>query len=409
MNNFYDILRQRPYLIIIAGVLIIAFAVIILLLLLPSAVPQDDLVDITASSTISTSTTSTSTLVASTSKSNISTPVVIPSTVSTPTKIPVVSPPASSIQVKKSGEIMAWIYPGDPGCAARGEYRDGRKIDVLKPEYYRVGEGGVLEFLTEDNFGCNGYSAENIADISKYSKRQFVTVASSYAVDMGIFLQQALDDRKAIHTLTDFVVDAHFEGVELDFEDFGGWTDNYYDLYKRFAKELGTELHKKGKELMLVGPATANAEQEAWFKWRYGDFVSLPVDMIIIMTYDYQFDHGAGNPVAPFEWIEDSIEWALSKFPDKKRLGAGIPSYGYRGITGTQSLRVLNRGEITDAVGNISGTRDVSSGELVYTTGDTKYYYQDSTSMDQKYSRIAAYGLAGVSVWSLGGNPWFVR
>lgn len=325
------------------------------------------------------------------------------------TTTPIVATKTPVRPAKKTLEIMAWIYPGEPGCSAPAEYRDGRQIDVLKPEYYRVGEGGVLEFLTEDTAGCNGYSPANVLDVAKYSNRQFVTVASAYAVDMGLFLDQALADKKAITTLVNFTIDNHFEGVELDFEDYGGWTNEHYDAYKKFVRVLGDELHQNGKELMIVGPATAGAEQEAWFRWRYNDFVPLPVDTIIIMAYDYQFDHGAGHPIAPFDWTTGAIDWALAKFPDQSRLGIGLPSYGYSGQAGSQSLKLLTQEQIASQINPTLAKRDTSSGELKYSANGTDYFFQDSQSLDAKYDHIRDYGLSAVSIWSLGGNPWFSR
>ncbi len=58
-------------------------------------------------------------------------------------------------------QVMAWIYPGPPGCHAAQEYTDGRGIDTLKPQYYTLADTGVLELLTVTNSGCNAYSLAN--------------------------------------------------------------------------------------------------------------------------------------------------------------------------------------------------------------------------------------------------------
>lgn len=45
------------------------------------------------------------------------------------------SNPSLSPETTGGLHTMAWLYPGEPGCNAQNEYRDGRKIDVLKPEF----------------------------------------------------------------------------------------------------------------------------------------------------------------------------------------------------------------------------------------------------------------------------------
>jgi len=77
-------------------------------------------------------------------------------------------------------ELQAWLFPGAPACNSSNEYTDGRKIDVLKPQYYDLHDNGVLELLTVQNAGCNGYSPANAASIKKYSREQYITISSAY-------------------------------------------------------------------------------------------------------------------------------------------------------------------------------------------------------------------------------------
>lgn len=304
-------------------------------------------------------------------------------------------------------ETMAWVYPGDPACSAPTEYSDGRVLDVLKPEYFSVNENGDLIFLTEESHGCNAYSSENAEKIRKFSKEQFVTVSSSYSKSTDVFMRRALRDGKDIARLVDFVRANNFTGAELDFEDFGGWDSEIYDRYREFVKRLGEELHSEGKKLVIDGPAIPGNEEVSWYRWRYEDFVSLPVDRIVVMAYDYQFDHGAGSPIAPFLWMEKVLRRTVSKFPDVSRLSVGIPSYGYEGVRGSSQVTILTYDQMKEKQGFETATRDSSSGEMTWTSGNRIYFYQDGKSMDQKRALIEKFGIFSVSVWHLGGNQWF--
>lgn len=306
-------------------------------------------------------------------------------------------------------EIMAWVYPGDPSCLASTEYSDGRILDILKPEYFSVNENGDLIFLTEEIWGCNAYSPENVKKIRKFSREQFVTVSSSYAKSMDVFISRELRDGKGILQFVDFVRSNDFTGVELDFEDFGGWDSEIYDHYREFVKRLGEKLHVEGKKLMIDGPAISGNEESSWYKWRYEDFLNLPVDRIVVMAYDYQFDHGAGSPVAPFLWMEKVLQRTVSKFPETSRLSVGIPSYGYEGVRGFSQVKLLTYDQLKEKQGFEMATRDDLSGEMTWESGNNIYYYQDSESMDRKRAIVEKFGITSVSVWHLGGNQWFVE
>lgn len=303
-------------------------------------------------------------------------------------------------------KIMAWIYPGEPACTALTELKDGRRIDVVKVEYFRVDNQGNLAFLDEEKHGCNAYSASSLETIKTYSKEQYVTVASIDSNSMALFMQK--DSETNVHTdaLVKFVVDKGMTGVEIDFEDFGGWDASLYSGYKAFIQRLGTGLHENGKKLIIDGPAVSNAIEEKWYQWRYEHFVNLPVDYVTVMAYDYQFDHGVGEPVSPLEWLEDVIDWTTSKFPNKNKLVIGIPSYGYYGTIGQNKQTIATYLQISRYPGFATAQRDQKSGEMMWTNGDNFYLYQDSESINLKLKSITSKGINNVSVWHLGGNKW---
>jgi hypothetical protein len=302
-------------------------------------------------------------------------------------------------------ELMAWVYPGAPACAAGAEMADGRHITTLKAEYFTVRYDGTLELLTEASSGCNGYSAKNVALLKKYSERQFVTVSAASADAIDAFTANA--SQEAVKTLTTFAVQNNLTGVELDFEDFGGWSEEVYEAYKSFVTALGNELHAHGKQLMIDGPAIANTSEESWYVWRYQDFTNLPVDTMVIMAYDYQFDHGAGVPVAPLAWMESVIRHVSSQFGDMERLSVGLPSYGYRGTEGSMRVTLMTYDQIKKQANFKKAVRDVSSGEMTWKNGTTRFYFQDKESLRQKRAVAERLGISSVSVWHLGGNLWF--
>ncbi len=325
-------------------------------------------------------------------------------TPATPPTVTIKPTPTPSTPTPRGLQTMAWIYPSEPGCNAQNEYQDGRKIQVLKPEFFTV-NGGTLTMFDASNSGCNGYTPTFVANLKKYSEAQYVTVSSASAADMDIFLANALSDSTDIDTLVSFVVDNDLTGIELDFEDFGGWNQNSYANFRMFVESLGSKLHSNNKKLMIDGPAIANQIEQGWFVWRYEDFINLPVDYIVIMAYDYQFDHGTGVPVAPLDWMREVITWISAKYP-KAKLVVGIPSYGYEGALGKRPY-IRTYDQLKSKPGFATATRDESSGEMTWQSGKQVYFYQDSESLRQKIAVVQELGITSISVWHLGGNQWY--
>jgi hypothetical protein len=302
--------------------------------------------------------------------------------------------------------IMAWVYPGEPGCDAPDEYRDGRQIDVLKPEYFTLTDAGVLELLTEERVGCNGYSRDAVLDIQSHSEEQYVTVSGEPTGMRNLFATTERRDA-ALATLVGFVEEYDFTGVEIDFEGFGEWSSADYEQYKRFLYDLGTELHTRGRKLMVDVPPISNETEQSYYLLKYEDLATLPVDYIVIMAYDHQFDHGAGTPIAPNTWVKDIIRHAQATIPDHERIVIGIPSYGYRGETDDFEIIRTSYDYLRQYDQYTRSSRDPSSYEKIWHYNASTYVAIDTVALNLKRNLVVNAGITNISVWALGGNAWF--
>lgn len=299
----------------------------------------------------------------------------------------------------------AWIYPGPPACSASAEIADGRIIDVLKPQYYTLRDDGTLVQQTDRE--CNGYSPANVALVKAHSQQQFVTISGSI---LGI-ATLALDAHllsACSKTLLSFLQMSGFTGVEFDVEDFASWTPEQYSAYKHVMMTLGTTLHSASFQLMLDGPAISTVIEQGYYPWKYEDFDHLPVDYVVVMAYDLQYDNGSGTPVQPLLWLQDICAWMKSKITDPQRIVIGLPSYGYHGVKGGYAIVRDTYEESSHYPGFATATRDGSSGEMMWTVGNMFYDYSDSTTLNGRVAVVSNAGLSHVSVWHLGGgNQWF--
>lgn len=300
-------------------------------------------------------------------------------------------------------KLMAWLYPGEPACDALSD-AEKVELDVIKPEYFLVDYDGQLKFLTADTFACNGYSVENVNKIKKLSKEQFVTISSRNAQVMDEFLKT--DNVTGEHTdrLVDFVLTNDFTGIEIDFEDYGGWSEEVVARYLAFLTRLGDDLHGHDKQLMIDLPPVSNQTEADWYKFKLSDFDNLPVDYVVIMAYDYQFDHGAGQPVSPLDWLREVVEFTKSQVADDKKIVIGLPSYGYKGETNTMNPDILTYDQASEDPLFAMLKRNAVSGELMAFGENQVLVAQDQQSLRLKIQAVNSLGIYNISIWHLGGN-----
>ncbi|KAK9763377.1 hypothetical protein K7432_009999 [Basidiobolus ranarum] len=304
-----------------------------------------------------------------------------------------------------STKLHAWIYYGAPGQHAPDTYKNN-EINVLRVQYFNLLDTGILQRVDEDPSDLfntqNGFSEKNVQELKKYSSEQLVTVAGHTC---GIrALAETNKSSEIITTLTNFVAEYQLTGIDIDFESYGEWGDEDYDIYKKFIYMLGTRLKQINKKLAICGPAWTSKQSP--MRWRYEDFVSLPVDYVTPMVYDYQCHYGGGQPICPLAWLK---RWTIdmNKIFHNDRLVIGLPSYGYLSTVDRYEPKNLTLEEIKEQNGYHGGQRDHSSGEIIKTVGDMVYVSNDRESMNIKRKLVEDLGVRQVAVWHLGGNDWF--
>lgn len=88
-------------------------------------------------------------------------------------------------------------------------------------------------------------------------------------------------------------------------------------------------------------------------------------------------------------------------------LTIALPSCGYQGQYGMQKISIVTHEQIKTRPGYNTATRDPRSAEMTWRDGETIYFYQDKTSLAKKREVVTSMGIHSISVWHLGGNPWF--
>jgi hypothetical protein len=286
----------------------------------------------------------------------------------------------------------AWVYPDAAG--AMSAIRNGSFYSI-KAEFMTVNDDGTIQQIDEDSSNPNGYSASNVQLINDHSSRQYITISGG--MDNTALAMQNPD---TIPTIAAFANKIGFD-VELDWEDYGQWTPDYYQQYKTFVKQLASALHGK-QHLILDGPPIYDATSQAWYQWRYEELAPL-VGSVVMMVYDNQYDTGVGGSIAPRDWSASCLQWLKAKAGSKGI--PGLAAYGYKGTLSNGRIIVNTSDFVSNLLGSLLATRN-ADGELTSTIGNTFYDYSDQHTVNMRVQQAQDQGFNRVSIWSLGGNPW---
>ena len=309
--------------------------------------------------------------------------------------------------------VEAWIYPsslGQPACDVPAALTSlsSAPIAVLKPEYLTVTNTGRVTTETAASLPCNGYSPSNVTAVRSAAQRVYVTVSAGTRGTKAL-LKTPARGATALAAITRFVQSNALNGVDLDFEP-NRWTAAMWGKYISFVSSLAASLRTtaRGVEVDLE-PFTTTP----WDAQRYGAVAAAGAH-VVVMAYDHEFD-AACAPISPYGWLQQVVDYAQSQVP-ATNLTIGLPSYGYTTTTCKKvshvtsnvayvTMRHLPGFPSTPAA--VQNLRDPGSGEIRWTAGGVFHDVVDSTALNAKLAVVEAMGVADVSIWSLGGQPWF--
>ena len=308
--------------------------------------------------------------------------------------------------------VEGWIYPSSPGqpaCDVPAELASlsSAPIAVLKPEYLTVTNSGRVVTETASSLPCNGYSKANLASVRSAAQQVYVTVSAGTRATKALL--KPAHRAAALSAIAGFVASNGLNGVDLDFEP-NRWSATTWGEFTSFVSSLVDNLQTTGRGVEVdLEPFTTTP----WDAQRYGAVAAVGAH-VVVMAYDHEFDAPCA-PISPYTWLEQVVRYAQSQV-SASHLTIGLPAYGY--IT-TNCKKVSH---VTSNVAYVTmeklpgfpntptavqSLRDASSGEIRWSSGGVFHDLVDASALNAKLSVVEAMGVTDVSVWSLGGEPWF--
>ncbi|WP_152394487.1 glycosyl hydrolase family 18 protein [Paenibacillus guangzhouensis] len=211
-----------------------------------------------------------------------------------------------------------------------------------------------------------------------------------------------------INNMLKLVKDNHYKGINIDFE---GMLATEGPNFTSFVHDVATVMKQNNFYTMVSVPA--KTEDNPNDSWTYPfDFTALgqDADLLQMMTYDEYGVWSDSGPVSSKSFITNALDYAVQHVSPSKLL-MGIPAYGndWNLSDPTNSSNVLMYSkDIPNLMSTYRATptRDAATGSMYFkykTNGQNHIvWYEDALSIAQKTNYTVQYGLAGVSIYSLG-------
>ena len=225
-----------------------------------------------------------------------------------------------------------------------------------------------------------------------------------------------LSDENIQNKLLDNIVkvlnDKRYHGLNIDFEYL---YPRDKENYNKFLKKAVDKLRPLGYSVSTaVAPKTSADQKGLLYEAHDYQAHGKILDHVIIMTYEWGYTFGPPLPVAPYNLVEEVIQYAVKEIPSNKIL-MGIPNYGYdwtlpfvkgtaaRSISNTEAIKLAS-----EVGAQIKFDERAKSPYFNYFDKNRKQHivwFEDARSIEAKLTLIEKYNLGGVSYWTI--NTFF--
>ncbi|MBN1331384.1 peptidoglycan-binding protein [Candidatus Dojkabacteria bacterium] len=307
------------------------------------------------------------------------------------------TPPARNYQLNK--EVSAYIPWWDQDAAFESLQTNKDYIQTVHPFWYEVKADGSI-----DKF--SGAEDQEIIDFCKDNNIQIIPAISNEQDPLPV---EAIFDSPVIveqhvQNITNLVLENGFDGVDIDYESLE--TADRED-FSSFIVQLAVSLKEQNK-LLTVAVHAKTSDEGTWDGPAAQDWMVFNefTDGVNIMAYDYHWSTSEAGDIAPVDWVEDVLDYAVTVIEPEK-IHLGVHFYGYDWLAEeAEDLTYTDVQEII-AAENIT-TIDVSTGlENYFTYKDTlnkthTVYFADSYTIAPKIDLVNQFDIGGISIWRLG-------
>ncbi len=306
-------------------------------------------------------------------------------------------PPIPQPEIETEKEVLGFYvnWLTESGTSYQTVQENWQSIDMIAPFWYTLTPEGELE----NRYGGHQYEAMNLAQNRQVEILPLINNSQAN----NLMLVDPTIRKKSINNIVKLVQDYQYDGVNIDFEMLPEWTR---DGYTNFIKELSAEFDKINKKLTISVFPKIDVPISLQGAYDYGALAPY-IDRLVIMTYDNHWSTGPAGPVAPLQWVEKNIIYALEYLPPEKVL-LGIANYGYDWVIGGEGSD-LSEKEATQLASKYNAeikwhnTYQVPYFNYQDEIGNKhQVWFENNYSLGFKLELVNKYNLKGIGIWRLG-------
>jgi spore germination protein YaaH len=262
-------------------------------------------------------------------------------------------------------------------------------MTAVAPFWYRAKSDGTLE--TKES--------QLVYDTAKQSGLQIYPLITNKTGATDIVLGDAAVRTKVIDTIVKIVQEKQYDGVNIDFELL---KPEHRENLNAFMAELYPKIKQLNKTVIVSIFPKVDVDESVSGAYDYPQLAN-NADYLQIMTYDKHWATSKPGAIAPVDWYEKNIQYAIQNAGGPHKVIIGVSAYGYDWPKGEAGETVTYVDAIVLAEKNGAKIQyDEAAQAPHFSYSGHEVWFEDARSTAAKLAIIAKYNPAGIAIWRLG-------
>lgn len=209
--------------------------------------------------------------------------------------------------------------------------------------------------------------------------------------------------QRHIQNIISKLVQMNYPGIDINYENL---FVRDRELFVVFVQELKAALSAVSKQLIVSVHAKTDPTG-VWSGAEAHDYIGIgqAADAVRVMGYDFHWQGSDPGSIAPANWVEEVLDYAVSTIP-RNKIELGVPAYGYDWPQGQTATGVTYANAVaTSNQYNVPITLNAQLGPHYTYTADSinhEVWFVDALYFGTLLNLVNKYDIRGICIWYLG-------
>lgn len=282
-------------------------------------------------------------------------------------------------------------YPGTPDQS--GSFPSmksfAKSMSAVGPFWYRATQDGTLE----------SKDSQLVYDTARNMGLKMFPLVTNKTGATDVVLGDPGIRSKTIDNIIKVVQDKQYDGINIDFELL---PPKHRDNLTAFMAELYPKMKAINKTVIISVFPQVDVAEDVSGAYNYPELAK-NADFLQIMTYDHHWPASEPGAIAPVDWYEKNIQYAIDKAGGPHKVIVGVGAYGYDWPKEGEGETIRYSDAIVLAEKNGAQILyDDKDQAPHFKYKDHEVWFENSKSTSAKLDIVAKYNPAGIAIWRLG-------